>query len=273
MLKKFYKTSEFAKLCRTTKHTLFHYDKIGLLSPSIRKDNGYRYYTGEQFDAFNIINMMKKINIPLNVIKKYLSIKNKELFIEMLVEKQKELSKEIKILENINQMLGENISLLKEDFTSKIKSIQIEECNEEYYIITQCPKVNKVTEKIILNTLSEHFNFCEENFFNIGIHVGEIILKEDIINENFNVSYCYSNIKVKSESTRFYIRPKGTYAIFYYQGNYESLSKIYKSFYSEVKKLGYTISGNLYAEDVIDYFSEGNSEKFIYKISLQITNL
>ena len=40
-------TGEFAKLCNTTKETLFHYDKIGILKPKFIKRNGYRYYSAE----------------------------------------------------------------------------------------------------------------------------------------------------------------------------------------------------------------------------------
>ena len=34
----YYTTGEFAKLCHTTKETLFHYDSIGLLKPKIVKE-------------------------------------------------------------------------------------------------------------------------------------------------------------------------------------------------------------------------------------------
>lgn len=271
MLRKLYKTNEFALLCGTTKYTLFHYDKIGLLSPAVREENGYRYYTAEQFDIFNIINIMKKLGIPLEKIKEYLSIRNKQGFIKILQEKQKKLVEEIENLQNMNLLLTENISLLKEDLTVKTEKILIEKCNEEYLIVTPTAKVSVPDEKIILDTLSQHFRYCKENRLNVGIHVGEVVLKEDIFNEKFNVSYCYSKIKTKVNNTRLFIKPKGLYAILYYQGNYENLSKVYKDFYYKIKKMDYKIVGNFYAEDVVDYFSESDPEKFILKISLQIS--
>jgi len=36
--------SDFAKYSRTTRDTLLHYDRIGLLSPATRGENNYRYY-------------------------------------------------------------------------------------------------------------------------------------------------------------------------------------------------------------------------------------
>ena len=40
-------TGEFARLCGVSKHTLFHYDEMGVFSPSGRGENGYRYYVSE----------------------------------------------------------------------------------------------------------------------------------------------------------------------------------------------------------------------------------
>lgn len=40
-----WQVKEFANLTDVTIRTLHHYDKIGLLRPSMRFDNGYRIYT------------------------------------------------------------------------------------------------------------------------------------------------------------------------------------------------------------------------------------
>jgi effector-binding domain-containing protein len=36
---------EFSKLCGVSKHTLFHYNEIGVFSPDVVDSNGYRYYS------------------------------------------------------------------------------------------------------------------------------------------------------------------------------------------------------------------------------------
>ncbi|MES9688512.1 MerR family DNA-binding transcriptional regulator, partial [Bacillus sp. JJ353] len=60
-LRKYFTTGEFAKLCHVKKQTLFHYDEIGLLSPEIKKENGYRYYSYNQFELFQVINLFKEV--------------------------------------------------------------------------------------------------------------------------------------------------------------------------------------------------------------------
>ena len=59
------KTGEFAALCGTNKRTLFHYDEIGLFSPALTDEKGYRYYSENQCDVFFTITCLKELGMPL----------------------------------------------------------------------------------------------------------------------------------------------------------------------------------------------------------------
>ena len=48
----YFTTGEFARILGVRKHTLFHYDEIGLFSPALKEENGYRYYFVWQMDMF-----------------------------------------------------------------------------------------------------------------------------------------------------------------------------------------------------------------------------
>lgn len=92
----YFTTSEFAKVCGVTKHTLFHYDEIGILKPEIVKENGYRYYSYKQFYTFDIIAVLKGTGTPLNEIKEYIQDQNTLHFLSMLKQKQLQLVDEQK---------------------------------------------------------------------------------------------------------------------------------------------------------------------------------
>ncbi|MEK3994944.1 MerR family transcriptional regulator [Psychrobacillus sp. FSL K6-2365] len=81
-LRKYFTTGEFAKLCNVKKQTLFHYDEIGLLSPEIKNEKGYRYYSYHQFDVFNVIELLKEVDMPLKEIKLFLNNKTPDELIE-----------------------------------------------------------------------------------------------------------------------------------------------------------------------------------------------
>ncbi|KAA3384529.1 MerR family transcriptional regulator, partial [Akkermansia muciniphila] len=64
-------TGAFARLCGTTKETLFHYDAIGLLKPKEVRPNGYRAYAPEQFFDFDMVRMLRRAGSSLKEIKGY----------------------------------------------------------------------------------------------------------------------------------------------------------------------------------------------------------
>ncbi len=72
----YFTISEFAKLCGVGKQTLYHYDKMGIFSPEIIKENNYRYYSYKQLEVFFAINILKEIGMSLKDIKKYLDKRN-----------------------------------------------------------------------------------------------------------------------------------------------------------------------------------------------------
>lgn len=71
-------TGEFARLCGVSKHTLFHYDELGVFSPAVKAENGYRYYSMAQIDVFFVISTLKELDIPLREIKAYLDRRSPE---------------------------------------------------------------------------------------------------------------------------------------------------------------------------------------------------
>lgn len=59
------KTADFARFCRTTKETLFHYDRIGLLKPARVTDAGYRLYRPDQFFFLSVISLLQQADMSL----------------------------------------------------------------------------------------------------------------------------------------------------------------------------------------------------------------
>ena len=47
-MKKYYGINEFSKLISKTPQTLRNWDKLGILKPAYKSQNGYRYYSNEK---------------------------------------------------------------------------------------------------------------------------------------------------------------------------------------------------------------------------------
>ena len=67
-----HKNRGICRSVRTNKRTLFHYDEIGLFSPALTDEKGYRYYSENQCDVFFTITCLKELGMPLKKIKDYI---------------------------------------------------------------------------------------------------------------------------------------------------------------------------------------------------------
>lgn len=74
------------------------------------------------------------------------------------------------------------------------------------------------------------------------------------------------------DDERLFIKPKGTYAVMYYQGNSDNLETIYQEIVREIERLGYQVAGNIYEEDAIDYLSESDPDNYVYRVEIQVEN-
>ena len=76
---------ELASLFGISKQALLYYDRTKLLCPDFISDNGYRYYSINQYLDLEIIVNLRSLNIPISDIKEYLEHRNKTEFIKHLV--------------------------------------------------------------------------------------------------------------------------------------------------------------------------------------------
>ena len=59
---------EVARLARVTVRTLHHYDRIGLLVPSGRAENGYRLYAYDDLERLRQIRLLRELRFSLDAI-------------------------------------------------------------------------------------------------------------------------------------------------------------------------------------------------------------
>lgn len=88
------KISEFAKRSGVTVKTLLHYDKIGLLQPSLKTEAGYRIYCDEDFLKLQQITTLKFIGLSLEEIKQLVNEKDQN--IESIIKVQTRVLEEKK---------------------------------------------------------------------------------------------------------------------------------------------------------------------------------
>jgi DNA-binding transcriptional MerR regulator len=86
---------DFAKLTGIKQSTLRYYDDLGLFSPALRGENGYRYYLPQQIITINSINLLHELDMPIRKISEIQKHRTPELMFDVLSEKEDTLEAEL----------------------------------------------------------------------------------------------------------------------------------------------------------------------------------
>lgn len=99
-MKKYFSVGEAAKAVHVTSETLRHYDRVGLIKPSVKDTlTNYRYYTEQDLIRINTVRALQQMNLPLKKIKEVLEFDDLQKIIDFLTEAEKKADEKIALLE------------------------------------------------------------------------------------------------------------------------------------------------------------------------------
>lgn len=132
----FFTTGQFAKLCSTTKETLFHYDSLGLLKPARVGENGYRYYAASQFFDFDLIAVLQSAGCSLQEIHAYMTHREPHAFAKLLRESERKLLLEQQKLEAMRRTLKNGVAATEAALSGKPGVPWLEKLPTAWYVAT-----------------------------------------------------------------------------------------------------------------------------------------
>ncbi|MCT4592963.1 MAG: MerR family transcriptional regulator [Anaeromicrobium sp.] len=262
---------EMSKLHNTSIKTLRYYDEIGLFKPiEVNKNNGYRYYSVEQFEKLNTINYLKFLGIPLKEIKTYLETRNIDYFLELL-KKEKDITED-----KIKQLM-----VIKSRFENRIEEIERAQRIKELDVV----KIKKIKERKILS-LKENIHtklkleICLRNLVNrakIGsaIMIGRVGLTVSIENIRKHKFNEYNSIFILLEENMdnelVKTLKEGEYASIYYRGcDHRESEKYFKIIITYLEKNNYKITGDAVERVIIDQYISKCREDYLTEIQIPV---
>lgn len=267
--KQYLTTKEFAHLCGVSKHTLFHYDEVGILKPELVKQNGYRYYSVKQFFTYDIIHILKQAGSSLSEIKAYMNDYNPDLFLSILRQKEMQLEAEIKKTNLMRNKILATIETTEEALQSVYGVPYLEDCREEYYIVVKM--MEEASAKEELEKLRDHFEYCDELSGETELLLGAILKKEDILSGEYQkVSYYSSKIRAYIDSERVHTKKAGIYAVAIHKGSYEQTSETYNQLKSFIEKNHMVIDGDAYEDDMLSHLAGVDYNQYVVKIQIPV---
>lgn len=269
-------TGQFASLCGTTKETLFHYDRIGILKPDRVGNNGYRYYTAVQFYDFDLIQTMKYTGSSLEDIRKCIRNFDTGYFLEMFREKQRRIKEEQKKLEELSGFMQELVQITEEALDARYGVPRTERDGEEHLLVTDFGYRGRDSSNAPARLLGEHIRKCEACGIRNHAFVGSIILRETLEKKEMKESFLFTKIPeniwadewCKREDVRR--KPAGTFASVMHKGPYNSFGKSIEKLMKFIERESLKIAGDCYVYDMISYIAGAGEEDYVVKIKVPV---
>lgn len=263
-------TGEFAKIVGVTKHTLFHYDEIGVFSPELKGENEYRYYSVFQVEPFYVISALKELGMSLKEIKSYLDVRGPENLIELLDKQGKELDKKINHLIAVKKLISQKSQVTKSLFYIDTEKITVKEESKELLLITKA--LPSPDDRSLAVSYANHIKTCNNNKLTAPYTVGQMIDLKNVINENYSMySYFHTNISLNQKIiTDTYIKDTGNYLIAYHTRGYHTIDETYKKMLNFAKEENLNLGEYFFEDAILDELSVRGYDNFVIKISIKI---
>ena len=267
--KNIFSVSEFAKFSRTTRDTLHHYDKIGLLAPASRGENNYRYYTNDQLTIINMIQVSQKLGMSLSDIKEGKDSRDPQTTKDFLEQ----------AISNIDDKIQDWVQAKKLLFTLQKIINSVAGVDEDKITIEMLP-----AEAIILGDINDYsmdrndYDALFTFYQSMAERHGDLVL-------NYPVWAMFSKERIiRGDShlpDRYYFyypegfdkRPAGLYAVGYTRGGYGMTGGLYERMIRYINAAGHEICGNAYEEYPLNEISVSDFNNFLIRVMIAVRKM
>lgn len=236
------RAADFARICGTNKRTLHHYDQIGLFAPALRGENGYRYYSQEQYDVFMVIAALKELGMPLLDIKAYLDRRDPERLSALLDQQEAEVERELAQLRRIQTIIRTKRKLLERGRRAVCGQVFFEDCPPALLILSE--PIHSADPAVAAPILYEHLARCHREGWNEGYPFGAMISGKSLA--------------------------AGRYAAICLQGDYHRAREAYRQLLDEISARGLRPVGCSYKEGLWDEIAQRDPAQYRTKISVAV---
>ena len=266
-MNKYYTAGRFAELCGVSKQALFHYDKIGLLKPEKRKENGYRYYSFKQIEIMQMINMLKELDMPLQEIREYMDHRSPENLERLLIKESKEVDRIMEEVRWARHYIRAKLCRTQEAMEVEYGKIKIRYFAEEHFIIT--PFEGKDDDRHEAENIARHVNYVHSQDVYSSYAVGSIVSVEDLHQGKYKYAYNYTRID-SAEDKYNYVKPAGDYLTYYDPYGYRNLSRAAGDMLQYAEEHGLQCGQYFYEDQLLDALSGATWDEYLVKLSVRV---
>lgn len=277
---RYFTTGEFAALCNVRKQTLFYYDEIGLFSPDIVGENGYRYYSYPQIEVFTAISMLKDLGMPLKDIQEYVNHRTPERLMEVFARQKEILAARIERLRFLESYLDSRLELTRIGIEETPEVVFYEDLPETLFIVSDYQ--GGADDRDIAASIKRHLSFCANAEVKTTHPIGGMLELAHMPKASiYAYDYLYNQLDVSGpaaeiadkfgiSSDLLHVRPAGRYAAIYHHGGFDKAQDSYARLLAEIGTAGLKPTGFFYEDTILDDLTVFGYDNYAIKILIKV---
>lgn len=262
---RYLRISEFSKLTGIKRDNLIFYDRIGLLKPEFRAENGYRYYSHHQIGTAAFVSGLRYIGVSIDEIKGYADKRRPENMLNLFSAKKEEIEKQIRQLSEIRDTMRLYMDMVEEVENCDTERIYIRTEREQPVFLGDLFRLGDYSDYVEAST--EFYEKASEYGVNLNAPFGAVMDMEDLLKRRVE------------RRKRFYlltpglgnaVRPAGRYVCGYMLGDYINPAPLYNRLLDYIEDNKLTIAGDAYEDYPLNEFTASRSEDYLLRIMIRI---
>ncbi len=259
-------TGEFAKIVGVKKHTLFHYDEIGLFCPEVTLENGYRYYTFAQLDEFDVIVMLRELDMPLREIRAYLGRRSPDALAELLREEDRLIGERLRRLQRMRRWVRQKSAVLARVQEMPAGIVSLRELPTQYLLCETVPAQGGAVDfaQAASALYQEGDRLRVKSPYGIG---GRHTLEQVESGQLEPYSQIYLLFDEPPRGAE--VRPAGRYLTACYRGSFADIAPAYEEMLAYAQENGISLHGDFYEDLLLDELAVPGDSQYLIQIVIQ----
>jgi len=258
--------SDFAKYSRTTRDTLLHYDKIGLLPATTRGSNKYRYYSSSQLAMVNVIRTFQDLGMSLEEIRGLGDIRTPESTDELFARQIVKIDAKIE-----NWIRARKLLLTLQRIIHSVAGV-----DDGAVTIQYLP-----ADAIVLGRFND-YSRGRDPYDALLSFYHDVSADYPNLDLNYPVWAVITGDRIKRRDwiwpDRYYFfnpegldrRPAGLYAIGYARGGYGKNDEMYIRVIDYIERNNFEICGDGYEEYPLNEMSTCDGENYLKRVMIAV---
>lgn len=265
----FFSIGEFAKVCCTTRATLYHYEKIGLLTPKTNKYNNYRSYKLNDYYLFMYISHLTRIGFSLVEIREFVLNKTCDSYLQAQQGSYMRMAEQQAQIQLRNERTQRGLRSLKKSLGQPINHPQITYRNEEHFL--SMPFEGSLNSKSCIASQSKLRKYADRPDINIERNFLGFYSEQSVSEQPPSFRYALSKMREKYQCEYLFTQPEGTYVSMYYPGPFiPEGDHAYKILADYLRNHRFNPLTGVFVEDIVGPFISHDTSEYLSLMYVRI---